>query len=201
MKIVDLVLLRHGAPELQGTFLGQLDSAPTPEGIADCVAAVAGMAFGRIVTSPLRRAVAAAEAIAAAADMEVQVDPQWRELDFGDWDGRSYAELTPDHAPALKAFWKDPDADAPPGGERWSAICARVSAAIGDIVGEDDGTDNEPPVLVVAHGGSMRAALAVLCGFGFADTMRIDLPYAAVLRLKIFVDGDAPPSAVIRGLH
>lgn len=197
MTTTDLLLLRHGAPELRGTLLGRTDSAATAEGIARCVRAAGDLAFGRIVSSPLRRARAAAEAIAAAQGIDVRIDPRWRELDFGEWDGRTVAELTPDHEAALTRFWRDPDLHPPPGGERWSALRARVADAVASLIAER----HERPTLVVAHGGSIRAAVSALCGFDVAHTMRLDLPYAASLRLRVFDDGVAPPSATIRSLN
>jgi alpha-ribazole phosphatase len=197
MTITDLVLLRHGAPELTGTLLGRTDSTPTAEGIARCVEAAGDIAFARVITSPLRRAQAAANAIATTSGADVRIDPRWRELDFGEWDGRTVAELTPDHEAALTLFWLDPDLHPPPGGERWSALRTRVCDAIANLIAEGD----ERPTLVVAHGGSIRAAVSVLCGFDFAHTMRLELPYAAALRLRVFADAGTSPTATIRSLN
>jgi alpha-ribazole phosphatase len=90
----------------------------------------------------------------------------------------------------LTAFWVDPDAHAPPGGERWSALHARVRAALAELPGSD--------VLVVTHGGAMRAALAVLCGFAREQAWAFDLPYAALLSLRVWPG--ARPTAQIVGL-
>lgn len=179
-------LLRHGAPELAGTLLGRTDSAVTAEGLAACVARAAGFAVEAIVTSDLIRARAGAEAIARDRGLAVTIDPRWRELDFGDWDGHAPATIAP---AALSAFWDDPDANPPPGGERWSSLTARVALACRDIT---------VPTLVVTHAGAMRAALAVLCGFSQAQTWSLDLPYAALLSLKLWREPD--PAAQIVGL-
>ncbi|WP_438907651.1 histidine phosphatase family protein, partial [Bacillus licheniformis] len=73
---------------------------------------------------------------------------------------------------ALGRFWDDPDAAAPPGGERWSALVARVGAAIAELPPE--------PTLIVTHGGAMRAALHVLCGFDVRTVWAFTLPYASL---------------------
>lgn len=182
-----LHLMRHGAPELAGRMLGRTDSAPTPEGIAACVAQAEELEFAAVIASDLARARLAAEAIGQARGLSVAVDPRWRELDFGAWDG-----LAPDaiDQQALSRFWDDPDTNPPPGGERWSAIVARVAAAIADL----------PPcdTLVVTHGGAMRAALASLCGFDQRTVWAFDLPYAATLSLKVWPG--APRTAQIVAL-
>ncbi len=196
MNTTELILLRHGEPEHRGCLLGRLDSKATAHGIASCVEAVADLEIARIVSSPLERAAAAARAIAAATGRKIDVDERWQELDFGCWDGKTVQDLNLTRASQLEAFWRDPDGHPPPGGERWSAIKNRVAAAVADLA--SSGMDG--PVLVVTHAGAMRAALAALCGFGFRETMRLDLPYAAQLRLSLF-DGDGgSPSALIRSL-
>lgn len=177
-----LYLMRHGAPERTGLMLGRTDLAVTPGGIAACRAQARDLRVSRIVSSDLRRARACADAIGPAT-----IDTRWREIDFGDWDGLATGAIDPD---ALARFWNEPDGHAPPGGERWSMLVARVGQAIAALAPE--------PTLVVTHGGAMRAALSSLCGLDHAATWAFDLPYAVVLALTIW-PGE-PPSAQIAGL-
>ncbi|GAA4218108.1 histidine phosphatase family protein [Sphingomonas endophytica] len=173
-------LLRHGATVRPGLLLGHLDVAVTPQGIADCVRVVAGAAFTQIVSSDLSRAADCAAALGAP----VRHDPRWRELDFGTWDGCDPATLPTD---ALAAFWRDPDSNPPPQGERWSGLVTRVTAALADL---PDGT------LVVTHGGAIRAALASACGFDARQVWAFDLPCAALLTLRLW-----PDTAQVAGLR
>ena len=177
-----LHLLRHGEPELVGRMLGHTDSPATAQGIAACAARAGGLDVARRITSDLSRARACAEAIGPA-----EVDPRWQELDFGAWDGLAAAEIDPQ---ALGRFWDDPDAAPPPGGERWSDLVARVRAALDDLTPE--------PTLVVTHGGAMRAALHVLCGFDTRTIWAFALPYASLVTLQVW-DG-SPRSAQVTGL-
>ncbi|MBB4100377.1 histidine phosphatase family protein [Sphingomonas kyeonggiensis] len=178
-----LHLLRHGAPVLPGRLMGRTDCAPTPDGIAACVAQAADLGVERVVSSDLQRARAAAEAIGPTT-----IDPRWRELDFGDWDG-----LAPDQVDsnALVRFWEDPDASPPPEGECWSSLVARVSDAIDALA--------PVPTLVVSHGGAMRAALHLLCGFEQRRLWAFDLPYGVLVSLRVW-PGDKP-SAQIVGIY
>ncbi len=182
-----LHLLRHGAPETPGLLMGRTDDAPTAGGIAACLTQAAGLGVERILASDLRRSRAAGEAICARLGLPLKIDPRWRELDFGEWDGLASSDVDRD---ALGRFWDDPDASPPPGGERWSALVARVSAAMADLA--------PVPTLVVAHGGSMRAALHALCGFEQRQLWAFDLPYAARLSLRVW-PGE-PTGAQIIGL-
>lgn len=182
-----LHLLRHGATARPGRLLGHSDEPSTPEGIAACVAQASGLTISRIVSSDLSRSRAVGEALASAHGARLTIDRRWRELDFGDWDGQTSAVVDPAR---LAAFWSDPDAVSPPNGERWSALVARVSAALDDLPHE--------PVLVVTHGGTMRAALAVLCGFSIPQLWAFELPCAALLTLRRWPEGSG---AAIVGLR
>jgi alpha-ribazole phosphatase len=121
----------------------------------------------------------------AGSPPKLTIDPRWRELDFGAWDGQHPRDLDPE---ALARFWADPDAAPPPGGERWSALVARVGAAIPVLA---DGT------LVVTHAGAIRAALAMLCGFDARQVWAVALPYAAVVTLHIW-PGEPPTAQIVR---
>ena len=180
-------LMRHGAPITPGLLLGHVDAPSTAGGIADCMAQTAALAFQTIVSSDLQRAGAAADAIGASRGIVAMRDPRWRELDFGAWDGLPPGAVDP---AAIAAFWDDPDASPPPGGERWSALVARVGAALEALPAHD--------TLVVTHGGAIRAALAHLFGFGQRQIWAFDLPYAAVLSLRVWPGSQI--SAQIAGL-
>lgn len=170
-----LYLMRHGAPEVAGRMLGRTDDPATEAGIAACVARAEGLEVKRIHASDLIRARACATAIGEPRAIAIEVDPRWRELDFGAWDGLAPAAVDP---AGLAAFYEDPDASPPPDGESWSALQGRVAQALAAI----------PPVstLVVTHGGAIRAALADLCGFDRRQIWSFDLPYAALVSLRIW---------------
>ena len=180
-----LHLLRHGALEQPGLMMGRTDGAPTAAGIAACVAQTAGLGVEQLISSDLQRASKAGAAISDALGLPLTVDPRWRELDFGDWDGKASGAVDQG---TLGAFWDDPDANPPPGGERWSSLVARVSAALADMVPQT--------TLVVTHGGAMRAALHALCGFDQRQLWAFDLPYAARLTLQVW-PGEKPSAQII----
>lgn len=99
MMGMPLHLLRHGAPETPGLLLGRTDSVPTRAGIDACLAQAEGLEIEMIVTSDLQRARQAATAIGERAGLPVWVDPRWRELDFGIWDGLAPADVDPEGSP------------------------------------------------------------------------------------------------------
>lgn len=182
-----LHLLRHGPPLRPGLLLGQTDEPALHPACPDLLRRVSALSAERIVTSDLERARASAEVLAQARALPLSADPRWRELHFGEWEG-----LAPEQVPqdALGRFWSDPDASAPPGGERWSELRARVGEAIGEIPG---------PAVVITHAGAMRAALSVLTGLDHRGVWALDLPYGALLSLRVW--SGEPRSAQVTGLR
>jgi broad specificity phosphatase PhoE len=109
-----------------------------------------------MITSPSGRAVATAEAIAAAADdLTIERDPRWMEIDFGRVEGRTFAELTsiaPEIAAAIMAGHTDIDW---PDGERAASLAARVAEAWDELILE------HRPTVVVTHAGPILRAMAL----------------------------------------
>ena len=90
MTIVDF--LRHGATETPHVLSGRTDCALSEEGWRQFERQTAGGAWDAIISSPLRRAREAAEKLGAARGIAVEVDEAWREIDLGDWEGKTLAE-------------------------------------------------------------------------------------------------------------
>lgn len=192
MTSLALYLLRHGEPEGAGRLIGRSDAAPTLSGIAACVSQAQDLEAEVLIASNLSRARLAGEAIGEETGLPLSIDPRWRELDFGAWDGLAPAEID---SAALTRFWDDPDGHAPPGGERWSELVQRVTAALGELAAR--------PTLIVTHAGAMRAALSTLCGFDKRQTWALDLPYNCLLSLRVWPGAGSgqKPTAQVAGLY
>ncbi|SLJ88725.1 histidine phosphatase family protein [Novosphingobium mathurense] len=172
-----LHLMRHGAPQRPGLMLGHLDEPPLASGVAACVERAGALAFKQIRCSDLARALLPAREIAGQCGLAAHIDPRWRELDFGAWDGMAPQQLPND---ALARFWDAPDAFPPPGGEMWSVLVRRVGEALAHI---------REDCLVVAHGGSIRAAVSYLTGLDHRGVWAFDLPYCALISLRVWPGG------------
>lgn len=172
-----LHMMRHGAPASPGRMHGHNDVAPTEAGIAHCIEQAQLIDFDHIYSSDLTRASTPAAIIAAHSGHELRTDARWRELDFGAWNGVDPATIDPQ---ALARFWANPDSNPPPGGERWCDIVERVTQAVDAVPPR--------PTLVIAHAGAMRAAVSAICGFSLRQCWALDLPYGAVLSLRIWED-------------
>jgi alpha-ribazole phosphatase len=113
----------------------------------------------RIFTSDLTRAQQTAQAIAARHNITPLIDPRLRELDFGAWEGRTFAEVDAQDALAMKAWLADPTRVPPPEGETLADLAARVQSFWQEHIAPfDSGT------LVVSHRGALRVLVCQALG-------------------------------------
>jgi broad specificity phosphatase PhoE len=134
--MLTLLLTRHGqAVEGDVMLGGQLDVPLRPSGReeAEALAArLAGVRIDRIVSSPMIRALQTAQIVATGRPVEV--DERLRELDYGRWEGLTYAEIDA-HDPELRARWEhDPASTHSPGGESGDDVAARGLNFLVDLI-------------------------------------------------------------------
>jgi alpha-ribazole phosphatase len=181
-----LDLLRHGETELGGGLRGSLDDALTEHGWAQMRQAVeAAGPWDVLVSSPLQRCGLFADELGARLGLPVQREAGVRELHFGEWEGRSAAQIMQTQADALGQFWNDPYAFTPPGGEPVLAFAERVLNSIRRLAGEHAGQR----VLLVTHGGVMRLLLAQARGLPRAQLLQVEVAHAALVHLHVALDG------------
>jgi probable phosphoglycerate mutase len=158
-----LLLLRHAQSIWNdaGRWQGWADpplSGLGEEQIGLAAAHLAGEPrFDLVAASDLRRASRTAELLADALDLGIGpvLDPGLREYDVGDWSGCTRDEIEARWPEEIARFGAN-DMAAPPGGEDRAAFYARVLAA-GRRVADVAGSSGAGRVLVVAHGGVVRA--------------------------------------------
>jgi alpha-ribazole phosphatase len=179
MTIVDL--LRHGETERPDVLAGRTDLALSEEGWLQFERQTAEREWDAVVSSPLKRARDAAERLSNAQGFALDIDPDWQEIDLGDWDGRAFAELRGDPATAqcLAEAMRDPTLLAAPNGETFDQVKARVASALGRLV------ERPGPVLVVAHAGSIRTAISLACNIPTAALWAVRIDYGTLVRLNI----------------
>lgn len=179
---VYLELLRHGETELGGGLRGSLDDALTAAGWAQLRAAVIeGGPWDRLISSPLQRCARFAEELAAQQSLSLSLEPDLQELHFGDWEGRSTAELMQTAADDLGRFWADPYAFTPPQGESLPAFEARVLGAVQRLQARYAGER----LLLITHGGVIRLLLARARGLPRSGLLQVNVAHAQRFRLSL----------------
>lgn len=137
--MAELLILRHGEPTLRGVFLGSLDPGLSEVGKAQAAAVCIDPALV-IYSSPLRRA----RETAAGLGRPFQIIDQLREIDYGPWEGMSWAVIEarfPQEAERKMLDWLGYTV---PGAESWIDFRQRVTKALSEI---------RTPAVVIAHLG------------------------------------------------
>jgi probable phosphoglycerate mutase len=180
MTTIDL--LRHGEPEGGVRYRGDgVDDPLSERGWEQMWASVGACAnWTQVVTSPLRRCRAFAQAVAERHHLPLAVDPRLREVGFGAWEGKRHEEVRDADPAAYYAFFRDAVRHRPPGSEPLEAFYARVREGILAIFDEH----TEGHVLLVCHLGVMRAAIALALDMPLPSLYRMHAPYAGLIRLR-----------------
>ena len=185
------VLLRHGQTPMsvQKRYAGRSDAPLTDAGVQQAAAAakrLGSASLGVIVTSPLLRAVQTAQEVAAVTGAAVVTDDGFRETDFGAWEGLTFAEVR-ERWPADLTAWLAGPAVAPPGGESFTDVSARVTAALHRVLAARAGQT----VLIVSHVTPIKTLVAAALLAPPAALYRMHLDVAALCVIDWYADGPA----------
>ena len=230
MREVRLLLLRHGECEGGAILRGRVDVPLSEKGWRQMFAAVEARPgiFQGIYSSTSRRCAEFAKAFADTVAEKLQ-DPHvsqplsvtlldsLQELDFGDWDGRTFEELYQQEGERLAAYWQNPWLAAPPQGESMASFELRINAAIEGILDQAfaqiardnpvapaeaapsesgltlSAESNTAPVAtiwVISHGGVLRHLMARALGAVQVPGFysQLTLPEAAVVSINVLED-------------
>lgn len=186
-----LFLVRHGETEYNrlGRALGRYDIPLNEKGREQArrlAGALAREPFAAIYSSPLQRCLDTAMAIAAVHGLPVQTLPELIEMDIGEAEGLTYAQVR-ERFPGLLQRWLSPEAAsmALPGGEGLAAVQERAWRAIESIAAAHRGET----VAVVTHNFVILSLLARALGMPLGSFRRLRHGVAAVSVLEL--DGEA----------
>ncbi len=157
-----VMLVRHGVTEWnsKGRVQGQSDTHLAPDGVHQARLLTAHFPFDfvkTIYTSDLHRAITTAEVIASRFNLDIVPMPEFREVNFGDWEGRSFEDLAKEDPTEFKKFFLQPDMLLIKGAETFAEVQNRAMTALKKIVHEHDKNDN---IVIVTHGAVIRTILA-----------------------------------------
>ncbi len=209
--MLTLVVTRHGltARSIPEQHLGQrIDVGLTNEGRTQAQALgrrLAAVSFERILASPLLRARQTAAIVAAAGPVErpaVEIDARLTEMDYGAWEGLTYAEIEARDADVRRRWESDPAKHNCPDGESGDDVATRAERVLRDLIGWHDrgqGTamEVERPVLAVAHSTINRVLLCVATGAPVRHFRRLFSQDQANLTVLRYGPGSEPQEAQI----
>jgi len=179
--------MRHGEPVGGVKYRGSLDDPLSEQGWQQMRNTLQRMLeddqhWDHIISSPMLRCQQFAAEAARQLAVPLTIEPDLRELAFGDLEGLTPEQAWEQYPELLGNLWQDPENHTPPNGESYSGFCQRIDKALFKIIHQHpDGS-----LLIVAHGGVIRAALHNFLHLGASDSFKVDVPYASVTRFKAY---------------
>ncbi|MFA4943251.1 MAG: histidine phosphatase family protein [Lentisphaeria bacterium] len=183
----NLILVRHGrgGPQRPGAFVGRTDVGLDDAGRRQAAALrplLAESTPAAVFCSPLRRA--RETAALALPGVPATVLPELAEIHFGEWEGRTFAEIAAASPEEVAAWIADEAGYRFPGGEAIAEFRARVgwaAATLAAAAAAGAGT-----VVAFTHGGVIRTMICTLLGLPPAAHLAFQIECATVTRLRLY---------------
>lgn len=176
-------LIRHGEPEGGPMYRGSKDDPLSEAGWRQMRGAITEAdRWDAIVTSPMLRCVHFAQELADSYGIPLHKDERLREINFGEWEGRTADEVMASDGERLNQFWADPVACTPPDGEPAADFNQRIVESWQhwqkELVGQN--------VLIVCHGGVIRMIIANAMNIPLQHSFSsLSTPYACRSRVQV----------------
>lgn len=185
-----LLFVRHGASELSEVdrYCGRTDSPLSAAGAAQAArtgAYLKAQDIAACYASPLQRARRTAEIVVGSRHLQVQIEPDLREIDHGHWEGLHQDEVKAGFAAEYAAWSADPLTYAPPGGETGLSVLGRALPALRRIAERHAGVN----VLVVSHKATIRLCASAILGMDprrYRDRLSLDAGSLSIVSLESF---------------
>lgn len=190
-----LTLLRHGEVEGRAQVLrGRSDPLLSEYGQQQLRRAVDSIdtPVTALACSPLQRCKRFAHQQAEALQVPLSIIDSLREIDFGAWEELTLQEAEAHDAQCFARFQHDTVNWCPPNGEAYAAFRIRVRDGLRQLCNV-----STSHLLVITHGGVIRALLAELLDLSPASAARFGVPLAGIAQL--WIDDAARHNEPIRG--
>ncbi len=192
-----LYLIRHGqvADGHTDRYHGHNDIPLSPAGVAQLkrvAAQLKDIPLAGVYASDLTRSIQGAEFICQGRGLTPQIVPEFREINFGLWEGLNFTEIAEQHPEALQARFQDLANFRIPGGESLMDVSRRVLPRLLELVQKH----RDQSLARVAHAGVHRVILCDALGLALEHLFRLDQSYGGLSIIDYF-----PDLAVVRLLN
>lgn len=187
-ETADVVFLRHGAtrltPEKRFSGVGAGDPGLSASGRDQARRAASSpllrrTAFAEVLCSPMTRCRETAELVAAELDLPVRIEAELREMDFGQWEGMTYAEVQDRYPDDLRDWKRSPSAAPTGSAETFAAVFDRMGTVARALAARYAGGS----VIAVTHVTPVKALVAHALGAPPAALFRMELSAAGFSRI------------------
>ncbi len=184
-----IYLVRHGrvAEDHTDRYHGHNDIGLSPQGVKqfeDLAAQLAATPLAGVYSSDLTRTIKGAELISRGRDLSPQVIPEFREVNFGAWEGMTFAEIMAQYPAELEERFRDLANFRIPGGESLKDVRARALPRLQELLARHAGA----AFLLVAHAGINRVILSEAMGLPLDHLFRLDQNYGCLNIIDYFPD-------------
>lgn len=182
-----ILMVRHGITEtnIANQFTGHTDIGLAEEGIRQAEKLgerLAGTQIDAIYSSDLKRAVLTAEAISRKHEKEISRCGELREMDYGEAEGLTYAEIKENMPEIADAIFEFDQALSFPGGESMQALISRGIKFLERL----NGHGQDETILIVTHGGMLRTLLCELLEIGQENWRKFRFDNASLTIVDIY---------------
>ncbi len=185
-----LLLISHAATAAMRSGRFPADDPLDARGLAEVAAwrehLTPGLDEPAIFTSPAACARDTAQALGFGTETNAHMEPALADADPGRWRGRRLADIANEEPEALAAWTRDPDA-APPGGESFSAVLARVGGGLDALPVASRSDPGE--IVAITHAAVIRAAIIHALGASPASFTRIEIASLSIVEVRRSIRG------------
>jgi alpha-ribazole phosphatase len=175
-------MIRHGEPVGGRKYRGQIDDPLSDKGWQQMRDAVADHCpWDSIISSPLLRCADFANELAERHKLAVSFAPEFMEIGFGSWEGKTANEIQQQTPGALEAFWRDPVNNRPDGAEPLVEFRKRIESAWVKLLS----LHTDQHILIVCHAGVIRMSLQYILGMPIENVFRIKVSNAGLTRILV----------------
>ena len=187
-------LIRHALVEenARARLYGSTDVPLCPDALVADVPTYRALAVrlprpAQWVVTPLSRTRLTAEGLFRAGypAQPLAVEPHLMEQDLGEWHGLVHADLPARLRLPAHPFWPLGGLEVPPGGESMADVIARAGEAMERLAEAYAGQD----VVVVSHGGAIRAAVAHAIAIAADNALHLSVQNLSLTRLERLAEG------------
>jgi len=179
-----ILLIRHGDTDnVDKVLAGRIDSSLNDEGVSQSLRiaeVLKHLTIHAIYASPLKRTQQTAQPLANYLHLDVKINNELNQVNFGDLQGLSIDELFQD--PNWKIFEENPALAKIPGGEDGFMVRERVSAAILKLINQ---YPQDAVIAIFSHGSIIRHTISYFIGLPLENLNQIRIAPASISTLTI----------------
>jgi len=174
-----LYLTRHGEVVNHGVYNGQTDVDITEQGVRQMErlrGLLQGKPLGAVYSSDLLRTRKGAEIIGAPHGLEAKSFAEFREVNFGRWQGLTYQQVMEQYPTDIPQWMKQLEVFRIPEGESLDDVRRRAVPKLQELVEAHRGEE----ILLVCHGALNRLLIAEAIQLSYSQLLRIEQDYGCL---------------------